>query len=149
MEANGGIEGNSSDNFEYSSEVQGLVNFSGGLNDSGWIDENDPPFVSVHDDMDGVVPYGSDFAKIFGIPIIYMEGSGKCHEVGDSLGIVNQLKTVQGMLVTLVMHQTLQRTLIIQLHLLLISYVMVSLPIHKNWRITWSQFKSFQILQMV
>jgi para-nitrobenzyl esterase len=95
LEANGGIEGNSSDNFQYSSEVQGLVNFSGGLNDAGWIDENDPPFVSIHDDMDGVVPYGAGFASIFNIPIIYMEGSKRCQEVGDSLGIMNQLKTIE------------------------------------------------------
>ena len=95
LEENGGIEGNSSDNYEYSSEVQGLVNFSGGLNDAGWIDENDPPFVSIHDEMDGVVPYGSGFAKIFGIPIIYLDGSKSCHEVGDSLGVVNQLKTIE------------------------------------------------------
>lgn len=95
LEANGGIEGNSSDNYEYSSEVQGLINFSGGLNDSGWIDENDPPFVSVHDDMDGIVPFGDGFASIFGIPIIYMEGSGRCKEVGDSVGVENQLKTIE------------------------------------------------------
>lgn len=95
LENNGGIEGNTSDNYEYSSEVQGLVNFSGGLNDAGWIDENDPPFISIHDDMDGVVPYAGGFAKVFGFPIIYMEGSGRCHEVGDSLGVENQLKTIE------------------------------------------------------
>lgn len=95
LDENGGFEGNTSDNFEYSSEVQGLVNFSGGLNDALWIDENDPPFVSIHDDMDGIVPYQGDFATVFGFPIIYMEGSGRCQEVGDSVGVFNQLKTIE------------------------------------------------------
>jgi len=95
IEANGGIEGNTSDNYEYSSEVQGLINFSGGLNDASWIDENDPPFVSIHDEFDGVVPYGGGFASVFGVPIIYMEGSKTCHEIGDSLGIMNNLKTIE------------------------------------------------------
>ncbi len=93
---NGGLEGNTSDNYEYSSDVQGVVNFSGGLNDASWIDENDPPFVSIHDDMDVVVPYGNGFASIFSIPIVYMEGSKTCQEVGDSIGLSNQLKTIEG-----------------------------------------------------
>jgi len=92
---NGGIEGNSSMNYEYSSEVQGLVNFSGGLNNAIWIDENDPPFVSIHDDMDPIVPYDQGFASIFNIPIIYMEGSKRCQEVADSVGVVNQLKIIE------------------------------------------------------
>jgi len=95
IESNGGLEGNTSDNFEYSSKVQGLVNFSGGLNDASWIDANDPPFVSIHDDKDGVVPYGAGFAMVFGFPIVYMEGSQICNEVGDSVGVVNQLKTIE------------------------------------------------------
>lgn len=95
LDENGGLEGNTSDNYEYSSEVQGMVNFSGGLNDGSWIDANDPPFVSIHDDMDGVVPYGGGFAMVFGFPIIYMEGSKVCQEVGDSVGVMNQLKTIE------------------------------------------------------
>ncbi len=95
LEANGGLEGNTSDNYEYSSDVQGLINFSGGLNDASWIDENDPPFVSIHDDMDDVVPYAEGFAMVFGFPIIYMEGSRTCQEVGDSVGVVNRLKTIE------------------------------------------------------
>ncbi|MDF1697899.1 MAG: T9SS type A sorting domain-containing protein [Saprospiraceae bacterium] len=95
IDENGGLEGNSSDNFQYSSAVQGIVNFSGGLNDASWIDAEDPPFVSIHDDMDGVVPYAGGFAKVFDFPIIYMEGSKSCQLVGDSLGVVNQLKTIE------------------------------------------------------
>ena len=94
IEDNGGIDGNSSDNMQYSSEVQGVINFSGGLNNALMIDENDPPFVSVHDERDPVVPYADGFASVFGVPIIFMEGSKRCQEVGDSLGVENTLKTI-------------------------------------------------------
>ncbi|GJM32246.1 MAG: hypothetical protein DHS20C18_12470 [Saprospiraceae bacterium] len=93
--ANGGFEGNSSDNHQYSSEIRGLVNYSGGLHDAHWLDENDPPFVSFHDDGDDVVPYGGDFATIFGFPIIYIDGSQVLNHVGDSLGINNTLYTIE------------------------------------------------------
>lgn len=93
IDAEGGIEGSTND-LEYSSEVQGYINYSGGLADASWMDENDPPFYSVHDEFDGTVPYGEGFASVFGIDIIYMEGSKILQETGDSLGIVNQLKTI-------------------------------------------------------
>jgi dienelactone hydrolase len=95
IEANGGFEGNSSDNYQYTSDVQGLVNFSGALREADWIDENDPPFVSVHDDNDGVVPYGGDNATIFGVDIVYLEGSQLMHERANSLDIENALKTIE------------------------------------------------------
>ena len=95
LDSNGGIEGNSSDNFEYSTEVQAYVNFSGGLNDASWIDENDPPFFSVHDDNDGVVPYGNGFATIFGIEIIEMQGSKVMSDQANAVGVPNILKTIE------------------------------------------------------
>ncbi len=95
LEANGGWEGNSSDNFEYSSDVKGYINFSGGLNDASWIDANDPPFMSIHDDMDEVVPYGEGFASIFGFDIIYLEGSQIMHEEADMEGVTNVLYTIE------------------------------------------------------
>lgn len=94
IDLNGGLEGTTND-IDYSSEVQGYINFSGGLADASWMDENDPPFYSVHDEFDGTVPYGEGFASVFGIDIIYMEGSKILQETGDSLGIVNKLKTIE------------------------------------------------------
>ncbi len=94
IDANGGIEGTTND-LDFSSEVQGYVNYSGGLADASWMDENDPPFHSVHDEFDGTVPYGEGFASVFGIDIIYMEGSLILKETGDSLGIVNKLNTIE------------------------------------------------------
>lgn len=94
LEANGGFEGNSSDNFEYSSEVSGFINFSGALNDASWIDSDDPPFYSVHDDGDMVVPYGEGFASVFGIDIIYVEGSSVMAAIATEAGVTNELETV-------------------------------------------------------
>lgn len=98
IESNGGLEGYSSDNLEYSTEVRGFVNFSGGLNDASWIDAEDPPFVSIHDEFDGIVPYGEGFASIFFFDIIYLEGSLIMSEVADSVGVENQLYTIEGSL---------------------------------------------------
>lgn len=95
IEANGGFTGNSSDNTEYSNEVQGYVNLSGALNDASWMDENDPPLVSVHDDMDIVVPYNTGFASLLGVQIVYLEGSRQLHLKADSLEIPNRLLTIE------------------------------------------------------
>ncbi len=91
----GGLRGNTNDLYQYSSEVQGLVNYSGGLNDASWIDGDDPQFFSVHDDMDPVVPYGEGFARIFGIPIVEMEGSQIMKEVADAVEVHNELITYE------------------------------------------------------
>ncbi|MEO1263590.1 MAG: T9SS type A sorting domain-containing protein [Bacteroidota bacterium] len=93
---NGGLEGNSSDNLAFTRPAKGLVNFSGGLNDASWIDAADPPFVSVHDEFDGIVPYGEGFASIFTVNIIYFEGSQVMEQVADSVGVENELMTIAG-----------------------------------------------------
>ena len=95
IDENGGIEGNSSDNFQYSSDVLGLINFSGALNNASIVDANDPPIFSVHDDGDSVVPYGAGFATIQGFPIAALEGSSEVHRFADSLGIFNELITIE------------------------------------------------------
>ena len=95
IEANGGYEGDVSDNYEYSSEVQGIVSYSGALTSSKWIDAMDPPLFSAHDDMDGTVPYGIGFANVFGQDLIEAEGSSILHMRADSLGIFNELITFE------------------------------------------------------
>ena len=96
---NGGFEGNSSNNYQYSSEVQAVVNYSGALARSNWMDANDPPVFSVHDDGDQIVPYGQDFASIsvvglFNLDIIYVEGSSTITDVANQLGLTNSLITI-------------------------------------------------------
>jgi dienelactone hydrolase len=91
---NGGWNGNSSSNFQYSSEVQGVINFSGALKEASYIDNNAPPLFSVHDDNDGTVPYAAGSATIFGFPIIALEGSSLMHERADSMNVYNRLITI-------------------------------------------------------
>ncbi|MCH2021084.1 MAG: T9SS type A sorting domain-containing protein [Saprospiraceae bacterium] len=92
--SNGGWQGNSSNNTQYSSDVMGVLNFSGALVDASYIDANDPPLFSAHDDSDGTVPYGAGSATIFTIPIINMEGSGLMHPEVLSVGGVSELITI-------------------------------------------------------
>ena len=98
IDENGGLEGNSNDITGYSTEVSGLINYSGGLNDASWIDSEDPTFISVHDENDGIVPYGAGFATVFGFPIIAMEGSLILSETADSVGVDNELITFENSL---------------------------------------------------
>lgn len=92
----GGFEGNSGDNLEYSSEVTAYINYSGGLNQAEWIDSDDPPFYSTHDEFDPTVPYGEGFASVFGIPIVSIDGSARMQIVADSVGVTNGLHTIEG-----------------------------------------------------
>ncbi len=93
VQANGGWEGNSSTNLQYSSAVDIVVSFSGALRDDVYIDANDPPLFSAHDDGDGVVPYAGGYASVFNIPIIYVDGSANMHIQADAVGVTNQLIT--------------------------------------------------------
>ncbi len=95
INSNGGFEGNSSNNVGlYSSTVQGVINFSGALRSAGYIDANDPPLFSAHDDQDDVVPFGNDAASVFGIPIIYVEGSSSMTTQATAVGVPNFLITL-------------------------------------------------------
>ena len=96
IELNGGFSGNSSDNFQYSDEVAGFINFSGALSDALFIDSEDPPFYSVHEEFDQTVPYGKGFANVFGFDLFYLEGSQIMHEVADSVGVKNVLDAIEG-----------------------------------------------------
>ncbi len=93
IQNNGGWEGNSN-SLSYSSEVQGSINFSGALRDANYIDANDPPIFSAHDDNDGTVPYGNGSARIASIPVLRLQGSQVMHQRMDTLGINNFLITI-------------------------------------------------------
>lgn len=94
LDNNGGWTGNSSSNTQYGDQVTGILNFSGALKWASYIDPQDPPFFSVHDDQDGTVPYGTGDAVVFGFPIITMEGSQKMNAKGDLEGVQNELITI-------------------------------------------------------
>lgn len=92
--ANGGFTGNSSTNIQYGDGVSGILNFSGALRDAAYIDANDPPLFSVHDDGDDVVPYASGYASIATIPIIALEGSFLMDQQAQSVGVTSELITI-------------------------------------------------------
>lgn len=93
---NGGIEGNSSDNYQYSSSVAGLVNYSGALKDASFIDANDPPQLSVHDEGDAVVVYENGLVFAGPIVLLYLEGSFSMHQQAEALGVESRLITYPG-----------------------------------------------------
>ena len=95
IESNGGWDGNSSDNTSYDTQVHGLLNYSGALRSSSYIQVGDAPLLSAHDDMDGVVPYGDGNATILTIPIIGLQGSSLMHEQAQALDIESNLITIE------------------------------------------------------
>jgi len=101
LDANGGWEGNTDDPdnsaTEYSSDIQGVVNYFGALHRRAWVDSNDPPFISIHGTNDDVVPYGHGIVVLGGIVTLgSLEGSGALHPRADEVGVVNHLITVPG-----------------------------------------------------
>ena len=91
---NGGWQGNSSNNASYNAEVQGCINLSGGLRKTHFIDTNDPPLFSVHDDQDPIIPYGGGYVSIFSNEMIYLEGSELMHPQSSEMSISNFLITI-------------------------------------------------------
>jgi len=77
-------------------KIRGVLNYSGGLHDESWLDANDPPIISYHDDGDGTVPYKGGFAKIFGQNIIYLNGSYVMDSVANDVGVLSELNTIEG-----------------------------------------------------
>lgn len=90
---NGGWEGNSSTNLQYDSEVLSVLNFSGAIRRTDYIDPTDVPIFSVHDDTDGTVPYAFGYASIATFPIISLEGSYLIHEKAQAEGLNSELIT--------------------------------------------------------
>ena len=81
---NGGFEGNSSDNTQYSSAVQGVLNYAGGVIDPEFIDADEAPLYSFHDEFDDLV------SCTFDISVSPFYGSCLMHEMADDLGIFNK-----------------------------------------------------------
>ena len=94
IDANGGIDGDtgSAENKSYSSEVTGVLNLSGGLQNAGLIGAGEVPLVSIHGTNDGTVPYDSGIAN----GILYIEGSSMLHTRAEAQGVHNYFKSVQG-----------------------------------------------------
>ncbi len=98
LDQNGGFQGSTGnpDFHIYGEEVKGIVNYSGAIYDTSWIDETDPFIVSYHGTADETVPFGYDDVVVLGNPIVPLHGSGSIHEHLDKLGVDNKLYTVEG-----------------------------------------------------
>lgn len=93
MEKHGGFEGNSSNNTQYKSNVQGTLNYSGGLLQISLVDKDDAPVYSAHDDMDPVVPCSYNTSNAVPFPV-YIYGSCDITTAASQVNISNDLYMV-------------------------------------------------------
>ena len=102
IEDNGGLEGSSGDteNLNYSSSIQGVLNMSGGLYMTEWMDENDPPIASIHGTDDDVVPFGFGFAGLnllgFKVNVLSINGSQVLHQKTIDIALPDVFISVEG-----------------------------------------------------
>lgn len=82
LNSQGGFAGNSSTNTQYSYEVQGVLNYAGSVFSNDWIDANDPPLYSFHNEFDDIVTCGYSAFSAF--------GSCDMHAMAEAVGIKNQ-----------------------------------------------------------
>jgi hypothetical protein len=82
-----GLEGDAG-NYGYSSDINGVISFAGGINDLNWIDSADEPLVSCQGDADQTVNYNC--GPGLGNPnILTLCGSGEMHPRADNVGVLN------------------------------------------------------------
>lgn len=91
VNSKGGIEGTSG-NESFPSTVKGVINISGALFNSNFINSNEPNLFSIHGTDDLIVPYLQGNVNNTGI---IADGSGILHPYATSLGLKNELKTIQ------------------------------------------------------
>lgn len=92
----GGVEGLSG-NPGYSTKVIGVINFSGTIGDTAWINAGDPAIISLHDVGDQTVPIGTGPIAVGGFPTgLTAHGSNTITAKTDMLSIPNALKTYPG-----------------------------------------------------
>lgn len=98
IDANGGWEGNSSTNTNYSSNVTGVLSYSGAIKETQWITNNDVPVFLVHDTADAVVPYerGQSVVNLGAIviPLIYISGGKDMFDALQSKNVKSELISV-------------------------------------------------------
>lgn len=90
----GGVEGNSG-NGGFSSKVAGVINYSGAIGDTNWVQIDDVPLIGFHDDGDNTVPYDTREVSVGGIPTgLVASGSGDLHKRLVNIGVVDTLITI-------------------------------------------------------
>ncbi|AXT61126.1 alpha/beta hydrolase [Aquimarina sp. AD10] len=87
FDANGGFEGDSG-NPGFSSEVKGVINISGAIISTDFIQKEDPIVYSIHGTNDATVAFEGTGTGL--------KGSGPIHRKADAESITNKLNAVQG-----------------------------------------------------
>ena len=82
-----GIEGDAG-NYGYSSDVNGVISFAGGINDVNWIDNDDEPLASIQGTNDGTISYNCSPALNSSL-VLDLCGAAEMHLQADLVGILN------------------------------------------------------------
>ena len=90
----GGLEGDAG-NYGYSSEVSGVISFSGGINNLNWIDANDEPLVSCQGNADQTIDYNCGPGLGFST-VLTLCGSNEMHIQADNVSLLNDKLMFQG-----------------------------------------------------
>ncbi|MEP0987013.1 alpha/beta hydrolase [Ekhidna sp.] len=90
----GGFEGNTND-INVSSEVQGMIAFSGSVFRDTWIDSNDPPIFMVHDEEDEVVPCNYQDTNVVPFPL-FAYGSCSIVDALAEAGVAYEFVSLPG-----------------------------------------------------
>ncbi len=91
IDSNGGIDGDGS-HAAFSSSVNGIINLSGGIYKTEWIDADDAPIFSMHGVNDGTVPYNHGLAA----NIMSLNGSGAIHPTALAVGLNSAFVSIDG-----------------------------------------------------
>ena len=89
-----GLEGDAG-NYGYSSDVNGVISFAGGINDVNWIDATDEPLVSIQGTSDLTVNYNCG-PGLNNPLILILCGSGEMHPRADNVGVLNDHLSFSG-----------------------------------------------------
>ena len=89
-----GLEGDAG-NYGFSSSVNGVISFAGGINDVNWIDANDEPLVSIQGTSDLTVNYNCGPGMNNPL-ILTLCGSGEMHPQADNVGVLNDHLSFSG-----------------------------------------------------
>ncbi|MDB4655786.1 T9SS type A sorting domain-containing protein [Flavobacteriales bacterium] len=87
----GGVAGNSGTP-NYSHDAIGVLSFSGAIGDTAWMEAGDAAIVSIHEELDNVVPYYTQEVSVSGFPTgLIASGSGDVHVRAANLGLNEEL----------------------------------------------------------
>ncbi len=90
----GGLEGDAG-NLGFSSQVNGVISFAGGINTLNWLDSNDEPLFSAQGTADQTVNYNCG-PGLGQATVLTLCGTGEMHPQADAVGVINKSLIFQG-----------------------------------------------------